>query len=134
MSRAADSCSAMQLRLWAQIVQLLFQYDKTAVKPPLDCPYAHSEARCRLRVRHSLNSHQTEHLSLFFRQTVDRLQHAACIGSKSRIAAVWRDGKSLRKFNIRNPFIQASGQVIQLPADVLVRQGKELTDRLRSGL
>ena len=81
-------------------------------------------------MRQPLDAHQAEDLALVLRQAVDRLQHPAPVRREAGFAAGRGGHKPFAQFHGGGSFIQAAGQVIELPAHVLVGQGEELAHGL----
>jgi hypothetical protein len=105
-----------------------------AVEPPLDRRDRDHQHPTRLGLRQPLDPHQVERLPLILRQAVDRREHAEAIGAQARGTAQWGGQVPVGELHRRGLFIQASGQVIELPAHVLAGQGEELADAGRPGL
>ena len=87
-----------------------------------------------LAVEQPLNADQVEDLPLVLGEALNYLQHASAVRAQSGRRRCWTAGNAgFRQLGGSGPFIQAAGQVIELPAHVLVGQREEPAHRRGAG-
>ena len=83
----------------AEVGQLLCQQPQAAAQPSVHRRRRNAELLGGLRLRHPLDSHQVEDLSLVLRQLADRLEHAVAIEAEPGDAAGGRGRVALAQFH-----------------------------------
>ena len=117
-----------------QIVQLLRQEQQSPIQPPLHGLGRDAQDSGGLVMGQSLDPDQAEDFPLLFRQVFDGLQDAAAVRAQLGDAALRRRHHALVQLDHGRLFVQAAGQVIELPAHVLVGQREEFAHGPRTGL
>jgi hypothetical protein len=110
----------------AEVSQPLRQQEPGPVQSPLHRFLGNTDHHGHLGMSHPLNADEVEDLPLVLGKALNYLQHASAVRAEAGGGADWRGSNAgFRQRRGSGPFLQAAGQVIELPAHVLVGQCKE---------
>src|SRR5262249_4187925 len=111
-----------------EVTQPLGQELYPSVQSPLHRPGGDPEHRRGLGLREPLDVHQVEYLTFIIRQSADCFEDEAGGRGEAGVAVGRSRNNPVAQFYGGGLCIQSSGDVIELPPQVLTGQGEELAD------